>query len=181
VRRQVPSCPPRPQRSCTQPEAVGENQHPNIRDGYQDLARDRFLAWAIVNDDHFVAPGALSPLVATRTHSAPAASTPRSSPIIGLHEVAFDEAYRLGHCRGDEYRAMAREAAASTISQIPSPRGTGGFPLRPSATIGITGTHIFGKACNAKSPPTRPQRYASSSHRRRFSLMAFSLTEPMRQ
>jgi hypothetical protein len=67
--------------------------------------RDRFLALATANGDHFVAPG--------RGDGAHSSGFP--SAVVAyrrLHEAAIDEAYRLGVCRGDESRAMAREAAA---------------------------------------------------------------------
>ncbi|MGH3695018.1 MAG: hypothetical protein ACRDRX_13705 [Pseudonocardiaceae bacterium] len=73
--------------------------------------RDRFLALAIANGDHFVAPGRSGTAHDNK-------SLPRSrfdSAVVAyrrLHETALDEAYRLGLCRDDESRAMAREAAA---------------------------------------------------------------------
>jgi hypothetical protein len=73
--------------------------------------RDRFLTLATANGDHFVAPG--------RADNAPdhkgLQSSHFDSAVIAyrrLHEVALDEACRLGRCQGDETRAMAREAAA---------------------------------------------------------------------
>lgn len=73
--------------------------------------RDRFLALAMVNGDHFVAP--------TRPGFAPDRTGPQLSRFgsavrayRSLHEVALEEACRLGRCRGDQSRAMAREAAA---------------------------------------------------------------------
>jgi hypothetical protein len=67
--------------------------------------RDRFLALATANGDHFVAPG----------RGAAAHSSGFASAVVAyrrLHESAIDEAYRLGQCGGDESHAMAREAAA---------------------------------------------------------------------
>ena len=67
--------------------------------------RDRFLTLATANGDHFVAPG----------HGGGAHSSGFPSAVVAyrrLHEAAIDEAYRLGVCRGDESRAIAREAAA---------------------------------------------------------------------
>ena len=67
--------------------------------------RDRFLALATANGDHFVAPG----------RGCGAHSSGFPSAVVAyrrLHEVAIDEAYRLGQSGGDESRAMAREAAA---------------------------------------------------------------------
>jgi hypothetical protein len=73
--------------------------------------RDRFLALATANGDHFVTPG--------RPDTAHDPKDPQASRFDSavlayrrLHEVALDEACRLGRCRGDESRAMAREAAA---------------------------------------------------------------------
>lgn len=73
--------------------------------------RDRFLALATANGDHFVAPGRPD----TVHHHNGAHSDGFDSAITAyrrLHKAALDEAYRLGRCRGDESRAMAREAAA---------------------------------------------------------------------
>ncbi|MGH3822304.1 MAG: hypothetical protein ACRDRA_05630 [Pseudonocardiaceae bacterium] len=72
--------------------------------------RDRFLALAAVNGDHFVAPGRPG-----NVHDKTPQVSSFDSAVVAyrrLHEVAIDEAYRLGRCRGDESRAMAREAAA---------------------------------------------------------------------
>jgi hypothetical protein len=68
--------------------------------------RDRHLVLAAANGDHFVAP---DPAQTARHQSS------QDSAVLAyrrLHKVALDEAYRLGRCRGDESRAMAREAAA---------------------------------------------------------------------
>jgi hypothetical protein len=73
--------------------------------------RDRFLALATVNGDHFVIPGRPD---TAHDHDG-AYSSGFDSAVIAyrrLHKVALDEAYQLGRCRGDESRAMAREAAA---------------------------------------------------------------------
>ncbi len=70
--------------------------------------RARYLALATANGDHFVAPG--GPATAQGAQSSrfdSAVVTYRR-----LHEVALDEACRLGRRQGDESRAMAREAAA---------------------------------------------------------------------
>lgn len=67
--------------------------------------RDRYLALAASNDDHFVAPG--------RSDAATGSGAP--SALVAyrrLHQVALDEARRLGLVGGDLSRAMAREAAA---------------------------------------------------------------------
>lgn len=72
--------------------------------------RDRFLALATANGDHFVAPGRPD----TDDHHV-AHTNAFDSAITAyrrLHKAALDEAYRLGQCRGDQSRAMAREAAA---------------------------------------------------------------------
>ncbi len=73
--------------------------------------RDRFLALATANGDHFVAPGRPD---TTHDHNGPQSGHFDSAVIAyrRLHKAALDEAYRLGRCRGDESRAMAREAAA---------------------------------------------------------------------
>jgi hypothetical protein len=73
--------------------------------------RDRFLALATANGDHFVAPGRPD----TAYDHNGAHSNGFDSAVIAyrrLHKAALDEAYRLGRCRGDQSRAMAREAAA---------------------------------------------------------------------
>jgi hypothetical protein len=73
--------------------------------------RDRFLTLATANGDHFVAPGRPD---TTHDHNGPRSSRFDSAVIAyrRLHEVALDEACRLGRCQHDESRAMAREAAA---------------------------------------------------------------------
>jgi hypothetical protein len=73
--------------------------------------RDRFLVLATANGDHFVAPGRPN----TAYNHNGAHSNGFDSAVIAyrrLHKAALDEAYRLGKCRGDQSRAMAREAAA---------------------------------------------------------------------
>jgi len=68
--------------------------------------RDRYLELAATNDDHFSTPGG--------------ACHQRGSPPFGsaglayrhFHQVALEEARRLGLLGGDQSRAMAREAAA---------------------------------------------------------------------
>ena len=67
--------------------------------------RDRFLALAASNDDHFVSPGRSD--VATGSGFPSALSAYRH-----LHQAALDEASRLGRRGGDISQAMAREAAA---------------------------------------------------------------------
>jgi hypothetical protein len=77
--------------------------------------RDRFLALAAANGDHFVTPG--PPDTTGGDHDCP--SCPPGSQFDSaaiayrrLHEVALEQACQLGQCRGDLSRAMAREAAA---------------------------------------------------------------------
>lgn len=67
--------------------------------------RDRFLALAASNDDHFVAPGRSDSATGSGAGSALMAYR-------RLHQVALEEARRLGLQGGDLSRAMAREAAA---------------------------------------------------------------------
>lgn len=67
--------------------------------------RDRYLALAASNDDHFVAPGRSDAATGSGAGSALAAYR-------RLHQVALDEARRLGLQGGDISKAMAREAAA---------------------------------------------------------------------
>ncbi|MGH9223227.1 MAG: hypothetical protein ACRD2W_05475 [Acidimicrobiales bacterium] len=79
------------------------------RSDVERRVRDRFLALAATNADHFVSPwgseeDAGQPL-ASRFGSATTAYRV-------LHEAALDEAARLGRTGGDLSRAMAREAAA---------------------------------------------------------------------
>jgi hypothetical protein len=73
--------------------------------------RDRFVALATANGDHFVAPGRPD----TAYDHNGAHSNGFDSAVVAyrrLHKAALDEAHRLGRCRGDQSRAMAREAAA---------------------------------------------------------------------
>jgi hypothetical protein len=71
--------------------------------------RDRYLMLAATNDDHFVVPGGI-------THERrPATPAPFGSAVLAyrhLHQLALEEACRLGRRRGDLSQAMAREAAA---------------------------------------------------------------------
>ncbi|MGH4014006.1 MAG: hypothetical protein ACRDSL_08785 [Pseudonocardiaceae bacterium] len=73
--------------------------------------RDRFLALATANGDHFVTPGQPDTV---HDHNGPPTSRFDSAVLAyrHLHQAALDEACRLGRCRGDESRAMAWEAAA---------------------------------------------------------------------
>jgi hypothetical protein len=70
--------------------------------------RDRYLILAATNDDHFVVPGGI-------THDAPGGAFAFGSAPVAyrrLHEVALEEACRLGRVHGDASQALAREAAA---------------------------------------------------------------------
>jgi hypothetical protein len=67
--------------------------------------RDRYLALASANDDHFVAPGYSDAATGSGAPSAPAAYR-------RLHRVALDEAWRAGRSGADVASALAREAAA---------------------------------------------------------------------
>jgi hypothetical protein len=70
--------------------------------------RDRYLILAATNDDHFADPGGI-------THDGSAGSVPFGSAPLAyrrLHEVALEEARRLGRVHGDTAQALAREAAA---------------------------------------------------------------------
>jgi hypothetical protein len=71
--------------------------------------RDRYLELAATNDDHFVAPGGV-------THERhPGSPMPFGSAVLAYrhyHQLALEEACRLGRERGDLSQAMAREAAA---------------------------------------------------------------------
>ncbi|MGH3998342.1 MAG: hypothetical protein ACRDTJ_12860, partial [Pseudonocardiaceae bacterium] len=73
--------------------------------------RDRFLALATANGDHFVAPGRPD---TAYDHNGPQSGRFDSAVVAyrRLHEAALDEACNLGWCRDDESRAMAKEAAA---------------------------------------------------------------------
>ncbi len=77
--------------------------------------RDRFLALAAANGDHFVTPGSPDTTGSNRgCPSCPPASRFGSAIVAyrRLHELALDQACGLGRCRGDLSWAMAREAAA---------------------------------------------------------------------
>lgn len=75
------------------------------RTDVERAVRDRYLALAAVNDDHFVAPGPSDAVTGSGFPSAPAAYR-------HLHQAALDGAWALGRRRGDLTQAMAREAAA---------------------------------------------------------------------
>lgn len=77
----------------------------NHRTDVERRVRDRYLALAAVNDDHFVSPGHAHTRTGSGCPSARAAYR-------HLHRVALDEAWALGRSGGDPTRAMAREAAA---------------------------------------------------------------------
>ncbi|MGH3779930.1 MAG: hypothetical protein ACRDRO_04665 [Pseudonocardiaceae bacterium] len=76
------------------------------RSDVERRVRDRFLALAASNDDHFVTPGRSDAATGSGFGSALVAYR-------NLHQVALDEAWRLGRHGGDISRAMAREAAAA--------------------------------------------------------------------
>lgn len=68
--------------------------------------RDRYLELAATNDDHFVAPGGV-------THEGRIATFGSAARAYRhFHEVALQEACRLGRTAGDQSLAMAREASA---------------------------------------------------------------------
>lgn len=73
--------------------------------------RDRFLILATANGDHFVAPGRLDTAADRNGPKSPRFES-AGAAYRRLHEVALDEACRLGCCGGDQSRAMGREAAA---------------------------------------------------------------------
>ena len=75
------------------------------RTDVERAVRDRYLALAAVNDDHFVAPGPSDALTGSGFPSAPAAYR-------HLHQAALETAWALGRRRGDLTQGMAREAAA---------------------------------------------------------------------
>lgn len=75
------------------------------RSDVERQVRDRYLALAAVNDDHFVAPGRSDVPTGSGFGSAPSAYR-------HLHQAALAHAWTLGRQRGDVSRAMAREAAA---------------------------------------------------------------------
>jgi hypothetical protein len=71
--------------------------------------RDRYLELAATNDDHFVAPGGV-----THEHRS-GRPAPAGSAVLAYrhaHQLALEQACRLGRSRGDLSQAMAREAAA---------------------------------------------------------------------
>ena len=68
--------------------------------------RDRYLHLAATNDDHFVSPGGV-------THER--ISRPFGSAVLAYrhhHQLALEEAWRLGRAHGELSQAMALEAAA---------------------------------------------------------------------
>ena len=75
------------------------------RSDVERRVRDRYLALAATNDDHFAAPGQSDVATGSGFRSALAAYR-------HLHQVALGEAWRLGRQGGDVSQAMAREAAA---------------------------------------------------------------------
>ncbi|MDQ3979534.1 MAG: hypothetical protein M3314_08290, partial [Actinomycetota bacterium] len=75
------------------------------RSDVERRVRDRYLALAATNDDHFVAPGRSDAPTGSGFGSA-------LSAYRHLHQVALDLAWRLGIGGEDISQAMAREAAA---------------------------------------------------------------------
>ncbi len=75
------------------------------RSDVERRVRDRYLALAANNDDHFVTPGRSD--AATGSGFSSALSAYRH-----LHQLALEEAANLGRRGGDVSQAMAREAAA---------------------------------------------------------------------
>src|SRR5205807_4708606 len=75
------------------------------RSDVERRVRDRYLALAATNDDHFVTPGRSDAVTGSGCGSA-------LSAYRQLHELALDEACRLGRQGGDLAQAMASEAAA---------------------------------------------------------------------
>ncbi len=96
----------------------------------------------------------------------PAASTQQSSPITDFTRWPWTRPAGWGVAGGASPGRWHGRRPPSTISPTPSRPGTCGLRSRRSATSGITGTHGSGRACNAKSPWTRPWRYGNSSGRR---------------
>lgn len=81
--------------------------HPGAaRSDVERRVRDRYLALAASNDDHFVTLGRSD--VATGSGFGSALLAYRN-----LHQVALDQAWRLGREGGDVSRALGREAAAA--------------------------------------------------------------------
>lgn len=82
--------------------------------GVERRVRDRFLTLAAANGDHFVTPGLPNPAHDHHCLSCPPPSHFDSAVVAyrHLHQIALEKACRLGQCRGDLSRAMAREAAA---------------------------------------------------------------------
>ena len=81
---------------------------PRRRRDVERRVRDRYLILAATNDDHFVDPGGI-------THDGPTGAAAFGSAPLAyrrLHEVALEEACRLGRVHGDAAQALAREAAA---------------------------------------------------------------------
>ena len=74
------------------------------RSDVERQVRDRYLALAASNDDHFVLPGTSDVATGSGSGAAPVAYR-------DLHQRALDEAWRLGRAGDDLSRAMAREAA----------------------------------------------------------------------
>lgn len=90
------------------PDGPFASRRLDTRGGQSDIerrVRDRYLALAATNDDHFVAPGHAGVTTASGTPSSTAAYR-------RFHRRALDEAWQAGLDGGDLAGAMAREAAA---------------------------------------------------------------------
>ena len=112
------------------------------RTDVERAVRDRYLALAAVNDDHFVAPGPSDARTGSGFPSAPAAYR-------HLHEAALDAAWTLGRDRGDLSQAMAREAAAQHYLTDAFASGHCGRRSPPSAGTGRLATRSSGPRSSA--------------------------------
>ncbi|MFN2568902.1 MAG: hypothetical protein ABR564_04800 [Candidatus Dormibacteria bacterium] len=84
---------------------------PKDRSAVETVVRERFLALAAANGDHFVSPwGSETPTDPDRHRASRFGSAPQAYRT--LHERALDLACRLGATGGDITKALAREAAA---------------------------------------------------------------------
>jgi hypothetical protein len=84
-------------------------RRPACSSAVERRVRDRYLMLAATNDDHFVAPGGITH---ERYPGAPASFGSAVLAYRHFHQLAVEEACRLGRDRGDLSQAMAREAAA---------------------------------------------------------------------
>ena len=76
----------------------------------EQRVRDRFLALGASNDDHFVAPGGRGSATEGDRAAPRFGSAPAGYRLV--HQLALDEAFRLGRLGADVSAAMALEAAA---------------------------------------------------------------------